>query len=411
MKTRNILYLLLLILVMYQPAHAENQHNPPPEGPSLSFEVIDNIYILTEVKINSESTPYRFMIDTGSSKTMVSRQVAKELGLNIVATDSATDGHSYQTFDVTRMNLEIEGLHFKNLETDISDYDLSANGQLCRVDGILGGNALKKWVWSFGENKLQVFKKIAPKELEGFQSFKMDLMFNTPTVVAGYHGIKSTTMIDLGYNGSFLVQEKNLEYLLGKKVKKGSGQLIHTLFNENQNVEAKVTLLPEFDFGDFKQVKKQKGILKLNHVVADVEDEAHFDVHSIGAGILEYYDMVLDYRKKKVYVKRVKSNTAEWGRETFGFHMSMDNQKVSFIWEDSPASQAGLQLGDQLLSINTLDLSSPIFKTLSNCEKHQRYRAEVQDQGEISITFRKQSGEELTTRLNRRELFAHVNAR
>lgn len=405
----------LLICVMTHVAYGHgvgNNHESTIPKP-LSVEIIDNIYILTKVTINNGDKTYRFIVDTGSTNSTVSRRIANELALPVIALDSATDGQTYQKFEVTRASLEIEGLTISEVRLDITNYDLNAGGQLCDVDGILGGNVLKNYAWSFRKGKVTALSKVDKKQLEveGFSRYKMNIFSEVPLVMAGYRGTRSSSLLDLGFNGYLAVQESQLPYLWGKEIRKGRGQLIHTLFNEHEApTESMILKMPEFDFGlPPKKRPAPPSETSIHNVIVDVENEQHYALNSLGAGLLNAYEMVLDYPKKRLYVKKIEGASGHSVLNTFGFHIDPESLKIVFVWNDSPAADLGLTPGDLVTQINGLDMSHQDFQSLPACERDELLSRELIAAEWVKVVVQNSQGQKIEGELRKTDLFATSN--
>ena len=400
--------LIVLFLGINSKVHSNGAFSKEPgiEYRSLNAEVSNNIYVLTKIRINGQNRLLRFIIDTGSTTTSISKQIADELKLEIIEKDSATDGYSYQEFGVVQLDLDIEGLHFNGIKADVLEGDLSGGGQVCEIDGILGSNVLREHVWSFRRGEVGVQSKVDKEHLSGFSKYKMKLFFGgVPTLVAGCKGTRSTSMIDLGFNGNITIPESQLQYLWGKQEKTGKGQLIQTAFNNHSVSESKIVKVPEFDFGNPKEHKKEGDKASIQGVIVDVENEEHFAMLSIGAGILNSYEMIIDYPKEKLYVKKIEESKEHSILDTFGFVLSPETMSVVFIWNDSPASQMGLNIGDKVEKLNDLNLSASDFKMLSGCERQAKISAILRQVNTVDIVVRNDRNEQVKGRLKKSALF------
>ena len=77
---------------------------------------------------------------------------------------------------------------------------------------------------------------------------------------------------------------------------------------------------------------------------------------SIGMGVLSRFDVIFDYSGSKMYLKRNKnfSNTFEYDLSGLKIDSNPDNPdifEVSHLINNSPASKAGINVGDRILSI------------------------------------------------------------
>jgi predicted aspartyl protease len=405
-----ILSLFIVLGISFSAAspfvHTLNPKKEKLEYRELKVEVNSNIYVLTHIRLNNSSRLYRFIIDTGSTGSSISKKVADALGLEMTGTDQVTDGYSYENLSTSQLDMDIEGIIFKGLEVDVMTSDMSGRGQVCAIDGILGSNVLKKHVWSFRKGQVGVQSQVDKKQLSDFSKYKMKLQFGgVPTLVAGFKGTRSTSLIDLGFNGNITTPISNVEYLWGKQERTGKGQLIHTAFNNPAPTKTRILKVPEFDFGSPKEHKKYGTAMSIQEVIVDVEEEEHYPIQAIGAGLLNSFEMVIDFPKERLYIKKINDSKAHSILNTFGFVVNPNTRSVEFIWDDSPAAKLGLQLGDEIQKLNHLNLMTAEFKALADCERQSKISEILRNTQKVNLLAIRKDGIQLKGQLSKVALF------
>jgi len=82
----------------------------------------------------------------------------------------------------------------------------------------------------------------------------------------------------------------------------------------------------------------------------------------IGNDFLKHFTIILDLQNQKAYFQGAGKNVIEEGfKDTFGFTPFWTKETgltISAITENTPASSAGLQIGDRILSMNNKDVSA-----------------------------------------------------
>ena len=84
---------------------------------------------------------------------------------------------------------------------------------------------------------------------------------------------------------------------------------------------------------------------------------------TIGNEFLKNYKIIITYDENKIYmIKQSESNNTIL--ENFGFITGVIDQKaiVSIIYKNSTAEKKGLQLGDEIITVNDLNFSELISK-------------------------------------------------
>ena len=110
------------------------------------FDLLDDGSVVVSVTIDGTG-PYRFVIDTGSSRTVISRRLWKTLRLPVLAkTEVVTPAGRDMAYVVRRGGLTIDGRPGVNLTAAVIPADRYAAGQ--RVDGLIGQDLLADLVYT-----------------------------------------------------------------------------------------------------------------------------------------------------------------------------------------------------------------------------------------------------------------------
>jgi len=88
-----------------------------------------------------------------------------------------------------------------------------------------------------------------------------------------------------------------------------------------------------------------------------------------GTAFLKNFHIIMDFKKRKVYLKKRNEEIKEDFLKSFGFLTFWNEEKklyISAIVEGSPAYKSRLKIGDMILSINDLDTLN--FSQKDYCE-------------------------------------------
>ena len=81
---------------------------------------------------------------------------------------------------------------------------------------------------------------------------------------------------------------------------------------------------------------------------------------SVGNAFFEKYILTIDWNSQIVYLQPTKKSQST-AFKSYGFSYSYKPQEqilyVSFLYKNSPATRAGLKIGDQICTINGTDLT------------------------------------------------------
>ncbi|WP_372756350.1 aspartyl protease family protein [Labilibaculum sp.] len=358
----------------------------------LPVEIIDNKYVLPAVRIKGSKKMYRFLLDTGCQSGCISTEIYKELGLSAFFSDSISDGISKKAADFSFIDLSFNGLSFEKVGVSVhTKKELNSAVSCSQIDGVIGYNLMRACVWSFDHNELTVTDDVDHLNNIGQKQKEKISNGTIPLIVGAFvDGFGATMLFDLGDNGTFEVRNSMLKYLRKKELTKGKGSLYSTVIGEIQDTAAlKLVKTPGFRF--------QNDTLK--NAITYVGTSS---VCSIGAGILNYYNLTFDFPKRNLYVKPILQDFDETKFINFGFKYRIDNGEVvcQFVWANTEAERSNLKPGDQILRINQLDLSDT--SRYDKCQLKSIIEQELSGE-EITLSV---SGQEKAIVLPKKSLFS-----
>jgi membrane-associated protease RseP (regulator of RpoE activity) len=118
------------------------------------------------------------------------------------------------------------------------------------------------------------------------------------------------------------------------------------------------------------------GTLSLGRVAATLRESAP---SLIGASVLEHFVVTLDSRSQSAYFESYRDGP--YARSSFGFSLDFEDAvTVSRVWDDSPAANAGLKVGQRIASINDQAAET-------SCAGIRRAMQAVADSASDSITL------------------------
>lgn len=353
--------------------------------------------IIRNVQVGDLDKRYNFILDTGAG-TYISESLANDLKLNIVHTESVTDGYSYEKVNYGLTNIDIQGVEFEDILTGVTTEDIGL-GVVCDIDGIIGNNIMRFCVWELMDGKVTITDDINNLTIKDYYDQKLTYSsrYFQPFVEAGLGGqFRSGSFIDLGSNVFFSLSSNDCSLLWNKKILKGKGHFMSTLNtvdSHNDETDVSIAEVPEFNFGI---AKKRRGKLSydnktqiVQNVKIDVED---FSFKTIGAGVLDFYSIIIDYPKKRFYSK-IFEGYDQPGFRSFGFSVKPDENsgfEIAVVWDNSPALLKGLKPGSKLVQINQLNLEK-LLETHPACEIYGSIEHEIMNNEKVLILIQSDS--------------------
>lgn len=371
------------------------------EGPvRIPFEIYDN-YILIKIRIDN-SPPLVFGFDTGAEGTFIDSNSAKGLGFKSSADVAVIGASGSSRASVIRgKDVKIGHLEMKNLTFYGISLEKVGRGLGRRIDGFIGGDLLRNYplkidfdrkvivVYSFVNFVYQGRGKAIDFRLGGnaMPLIPVELTLDGDEKITGVFGL------DSGFSGAIMlntqfVRRNRIASKVGKSVKlEYTG--VSGMKSHSYSVRMKRIRVGTFDF---------------RHVPAMLNQEdsgtlaGKTDAGIIGNSILRRFDVIIDFRRWKVYLEPNSFYYKDFKVNCSGLRLALDSSHtrvlVSGIIENSPAEKAGIKKRDEVVSLD----GRPV-KTMSLA----RIKESLMEEGRVvKITvLRRQVKQTFTLRLKK----------
>jgi hypothetical protein len=362
---------------------------------SLPFDLVDN-RIIINVELNGKG-PFRFIFDSGAG-AIVSPEVARELGLKIEGTSTgggvgeklvergATNVALVQISDISMTNQDFGVISFADTK-----YVFGAN----RIDGIIGYSLFKRLVVRIDyEQKRVTFIEPLRFAYQGSGVIvPLDFDAHLPLVKGELDGVPGIFVIDTGARSSLLlygpfVEQNNLRTKYKANVEGITGWGI------GGPVRSQVVRIGSLKLGAVEvhnliarlSLQKSGGLTNANRAAL------------VGPDVLRQFTTTFDYsRRQLIFEKNGNYGKPDsYDRVGMWFGQEGDHFEVIDVIAGSPASEAGIKVGDQILAIDgqsakALDLPTIRLK-FKNDPPKKRVRLTLQRDGgerrEIVLTLR-----------------------
>lgn len=328
---------------------------------NLDFEINRGVVVLSDVQFASSGKRYRFILDSGSAYTLVSKEVAVNAGFLVDASTVINDGFEKESIKLGLADVTIGDVKFSNVGVGvIDDFQMEKN---CDIDGIIGYNLMKSCVWKLGLEEIIITDDV--RKINNVSDFYAQKLYDGPTVVAGFsNGFSSTMLLDLGDNATVEIQESRISLIKEKEVATGVGKLYSTGLGYGNKTEEsihKLLKVPSFTLGNGK----------VDGMIVYTDDSPLLPIDVIGAGILNYYNIILDFPKGKFYSINISEKYDDHNFKTHGFKYDIKDSSiyVSFVWDGSSAYKSGLRVGQQISMVNGISTSDLLH--LESCKIHE----------------------------------------
>ena len=320
---------------------------------TIPFELFGD-HIIIKVSVD-DSEPLDFIFDTGSGFTVIDKDIANELNLEgkeIAMNQTAAPWHliKHNTIAINHFLME---KNTKVYSTDLDHLEISLGMDL---DGIIGYDLLRHHsiYINFDTKTMNIYDHSnSPKRGDAIPFtlstsipvIEGSVVLNNGEAHPGTFFVMTGAGTTLDFNSPYAEQ-----WDVVHKTGKHYSYLVKGLSDEETpHYEGHVQ---SFTFGNQKIEDLPIGIS-----TATTGIQADKKVSGIiGSQILRMYNMTIDYGTKMIYLEKDHTYDANFKVNCSGIdvQLSKDKKKVLIhqVFENSPASEAGIKVDDELLKIN-----------------------------------------------------------
>lgn len=334
-------------------------------------QIVGNQFIV-ETKWDKHG-PWRFLVDTGSSVTLVSAEFAKRYATDKAALDApsvhvkGSDGTSTLLPAVTLRSIELDDALFENVQALVFNFDeLSAQFGM-KIDGVLGFPLFRETVFTLDYPQSRLVLKpswpapVATPELG--TTIKFNNTQRTPLISVRLGAENIIALIDSGNDGPLMLNPFGLHphFIQGPRPGVTVGTLAGNRTQEIGRVEQPL------DIGPFR----------FEQPIVEISDQ----LTAIGGAILRNFSVTFDQAHNQVSFYRANADPippAPRRAAGISFSKTPAYWRVAGVVAASPAETAGVKTGDLVTRINGEAVADWNFA---------RYEALVRRAEEITFTF------------------------
>ncbi len=338
--------------------------------------------MFAEVEISNRK--YNFLIDTGAPM-VISTEVAKEIGFKATKSKHtrSSNGLSGTSLWGTLKQVRIASLTFSNIPTAVVNFESTKVIKCLGVDGIIGANLMSAGIWQFQydnnkvvvTNSLQTLDNVVGVSVMRFKKVGAN---KSPYISASINRQRSSLVLfDTGFNGFFDLPYSSYRKSLGSE---NLNSYIEVVTGRGWGAEG---VFGSIDTTLF-QVKVNQLQVGEETFVEPVFAMGHTKSPKVGVMFLKGRTVTLDYPAAKMYVQKNASSYYPQKFETFGLGIAPGDNGVIIgnLFEDSPASRAGLKVKDVLVAIDGFQLPK-----LEKCQALQKAYDLLQTAKSLEVTI------------------------
>ncbi len=366
--------LLSAVLSLLFSGCATTPRQLPGQVVTVPARIVSNFFVIESKWADGKS--HRFLIDTGSTISYVSPDLARRFGLKKkkgaapakVHVRSASGGES-DLESITLRQLTLGDISFRNVPALVFDFtDLSDQLGL-PIDGIIGFPVFrdKLLTMDYPGGRLIIAPQPAPEPPAKPSARTSTIAFNndqsTPLIPIQMGNESFIVLIDSGSDGSLSINPVGL----------------HPRFANGPRVGTVISSLQ----GDRSQLigRLSQDVLIGTHTVAQPIVDLTDQLSSIGGELLRHFVLTFDQRRNQVtFVRDTDGAVQVEPRRSPGlsFVRSPVYWRVLTVIPDTPTAQLAVQPGDLCIRIN----GEPVGKW-----PFDRYAALIKSAAKITYTF------------------------
>jgi len=337
--------------------------------------------VFLDAQINDQT--FRFILDTGSP-TVLTKQAAEALKLNIAGTTTSLDANGNQVSMelATLEQLVIGEVEFQNIPVFILDTQELPVANCLLDGGVIGSEImpLAKWQINFAEKEL-----ILTNDL-----LQLDYIENANKNRLTTNNYPYAPMLQQTINNSFT---DTIMLDTGSPTLLQLGSSTYQRLQEQQLVAAPI-IEAYGSFGEAAAGQEQDSIFNLIAINQLSLEQTFFEnIHAwtrteehslLGAQIFDSHIVTLDFAGEIAYFYPYQQHIEK--NSSLGFKLYIKNQSVhvGLLWENFPAQNAGLSLHDKITKINGVDLTQ--ITQSNQCEIVKRL-VETENLDKVELSF------------------------
>ena len=340
------------------------------------------------VKVEIDGEQFRFLFDSGAPMVLTPATAARinfrEAGITTVK-DSQGNVVSQPWGYIS--SVKLGNVAFCELTAFVVDLSNAPAVSCLGFDGIVGANLLKYGAWwvDYEEGVIHFSNKSKnlPVALDSYSKMGLSRGQTSPYMLLGTpEKARTFVLFDTGYNGFLDLHTKMARKQVSQEeapnVAYGIGTASEGVFGKGDYDENKLLLDYTVIAGD-----------TIEQIVAEISDAA---TTKVGVEFFKGRNVVLDFRKKRFWITQKDQAYEPHTFETFGFGFSLTKDttvQVRKLWKSTPATELGLEIGDQLLKVNDIDLEN-LKEVDDYCSLFFGLTDRVKNQDEIVVLVRRE---------------------
>ncbi len=329
---------------------------------SIPFQLHGSL-IVTELSVD-ESTPLSFIFDTGAGGTIINESTADSLGIVGDETVSRQGGTGMASVELSTDHIVyVEDISFQDVTLGIAELENIEKRLGMQIDGVIGWLVLSQYAVRINYDTMLI-------EIYDNERFEYDLgMSNYPIEVQGTVIFTSVTVafksgstftgkvvVDTGAGNAFyfntpFTEENNLLAEMDTCYERETQSL------SNETAHVYTTMLADLNISEY-----EFSSVPANIAIAEAGALSWAGLMGIlGNGVLKHFNVFIDLQQEMMSLEPNRLYHDEFEVNCSGLELVTDDAFqsviIDHIYAGSPAHEAGLEVGDEIVQINGANVS------------------------------------------------------
>lgn len=308
---------------------------------------LDKIFIAAEV--NGQSGD--FIFDTGSP-TIVSRTLADRLDLEIIGQNTGRDAHGADVVMEIGVidTIRLGDVVFHDVPVMVFDFDVLDQGGCFIEDGVIGAELLRGGAWRIDLSRqtltLAANADVLPALPTGPESALHDFGYpHLPILDYAIGEMRDKALFDTGFGGELALFERAAETQdVQQRIVPGTLETGQGRAGESAGGWAAPEPLTR---------ARLEGVSLDGHTLPRLSANLRPLAPTLfGAGLLNTYVVTLDYPRGWIRFSPLAEPLPAHPKQDFSIALVGDHPELVRLYDNTPASHAGLEVGDAVLSVD-----------------------------------------------------------